>query len=119
MGTAFSSAVEYILEWCSPRRLTHIELYHGDLETLGLHEADTYSQDEVDHATHKFNMADTDNDGYITRTEFDNIYVRETGALPPDRMYSKFDAADVDGDGNLSWDEFLLARRRHHLDGYD
>ena len=59
----------------------------------------------------RFQLADRDGDGRITRDEFEQTYVNATGAPPPSHAWKTFDAADGDGDDALNVDEFLEGRK--------
>ncbi|MGW7052645.1 EF-hand domain-containing protein [Streptomyces sp. NPDC054887] len=56
-----------------------------------------------------FDLADTDGDGMLDRTEFARL--REVLGNAADNAATAFDALDTDGDGRISRDEYLIAIR--------
>ncbi|MFF1555908.1 EF-hand domain-containing protein [Streptomyces sp. NPDC058279] len=62
-----------------------------------------------------FDLADTDGDGTLDRTEFARL--REVLGNSADNAAEAFDALDSDGDGRIDRDEYLTAIRAFVTDG--
>ncbi|WP_229882402.1 EF-hand domain-containing protein [Streptomyces alanosinicus] len=58
-----------------------------------------------------FDLADTDADGTLTRSEF--TILREALGNPVGNAHAAFDALDTDGDGRISREQYLASIREH------
>ncbi|MFG3506853.1 EF-hand domain-containing protein [Streptomyces sp. NPDC047821] len=58
-----------------------------------------------------FDLADTDADGTLTRSEF--IALREALGNPAGNARAAFEALDTDGDGRVSREQYLASIREH------
>ncbi|MFD7341278.1 EF-hand domain-containing protein [Streptomyces violascens] len=58
-----------------------------------------------------FDLADTDADGTLTRSEF--TVLREALGNPVGNAHAAFDALDADADGRISREEYLASIREH------
>ncbi|MFJ7593000.1 EF-hand domain-containing protein [Streptomyces sp. NPDC097617] len=62
-----------------------------------------------------FDLADTDSDGHLDRTEFTRL--RHALGNPADNAQAAFDALDEDGDGRIGRDAYLAQIRSFVTDG--
>lgn len=83
-----------------------------DIQVISILEGPPEDEDEIQ-AKAMFAKADTDNDGKLSRTEFDTMFLQQLGALGEDTDNIKeqldhfWNSQDYNGDGFLSIEEFL------------
>ena len=53
-----------------------------------------------------FDLVDADGDGFMSKDEFTQYRIRQTGMKPNSQDWDAFNAADKDGDGQISLQEF-------------